>query len=300
MLTFQLVNYIHFFEKILQRVTQRYIDEMIAVVEYRHIFGCLHDEDGPVSLEREMAIFTKVYAQFRVMHPLFRMKIIVCGLKIVGKDHIQAMLDAVESATKMESSTESAYQMVCGFDMVNEEDYHMKIDEFLPQILAMKIRMGDKFQLYLHAGESYSRYNKELYDAVLLGSKRIGHGFALARCKNLINLVKEKNVCLECCPVSNRVLGYCSDLRTHPARGLLAQGVKISLSPDDQGFWDAEGVTLDYVLAYVAWGLDLADIKQLCLNSLEFASTDEAHKKQLREFFDYKWYKFLLYIKGRY
>jgi len=29
--------------------------------------------------------------------------------------------------------------------MVNEEDYNMKIDEFLPQILATKQRMGDKF-----------------------------------------------------------------------------------------------------------------------------------------------------------
>jgi len=72
-----------------------------------------------------------------------------------------------------------------------------------------------------------------MYDAVLLGSKRIGHGFALARSKNLIKLVKERDVCLECCPVSNRVLGYVADLRCHPVRGLLAQGVKVSLSPDD-------------------------------------------------------------------
>ena len=159
--------------------------------------------------------------------------------------------------------------------------------------------MGDKLQLYLHAGESYSTCNKEMYDAVLLGSKRIGHGFALAKSKNLIQMVKENNVCIECCPVSNRILGYCSDLRCHPTRGLLAQGVKVSISPDDQGFWDAKGVTLDYVLAYLAWGLDLADMKALCMNSLEFASISEEEKESIREFFDYKWYKFLLYVKGR-
>jgi adenosine deaminase CECR1 len=43
----------------------------------------------------------------------------------------------------------------------------------------------------LHAGESYSNKNKELYDAILLGTKRIGHGFALAKHPKLIEMVKE-------------------------------------------------------------------------------------------------------------
>jgi adenosine deaminase CECR1 len=143
------------------------------------------------------------------------------------------MLDAVENATKLEDSQQKGYNLVCGFDLVNEEDYNYPIDYFLEQILITKQRMGDKFQVYFHAGESYSSANKELYDAVLLGSKRIGHGFALAKSKSLIELVKEKNICIECCPISNRILGYCYDLRCHPTRGLLAQGVKVSLSPDD-------------------------------------------------------------------
>ena len=69
--------------------------------------------------------------------------------------------------------------MVSGFDMVNEEDYNQPIDDFLEQMLAVKMKLGDKFQVYLHAGETYSRKNTELHDAILLGTKRIGHGFAL-------------------------------------------------------------------------------------------------------------------------
>lgn len=76
--------------------------------------------------------------------------------------------------------------------------------------------------MYLHAGESNSRNNKELYDAILLGTKRIGHGFALARSRTLIDIVKKQDICVECCPVSNHILGYCYDLRNHPTRGLLA------------------------------------------------------------------------------
>ena len=148
--------------------------------------------------------------------PLFRMKVIVCGLKLAGKSHIQLMLDNIEERKQ------DAWSMIAGFDMVNEEDYNAPIDEFLEQILTTKERMGDDFRVILHAGESNSRNNNEIYDAILLGTKRIGHGFAIAKHPKLIELVKEKDICIECCPVSNFVLGYTKDLRCHPVRGLIA------------------------------------------------------------------------------
>lgn len=51
-------NYKPFFERILYRVTRDFIKELVTVVEYRHIFGCVFDDDGkPISLEEELAIF---------------------------------------------------------------------------------------------------------------------------------------------------------------------------------------------------------------------------------------------------
>lgn len=127
----------------------------------------------------------------------------------------------------------------------------------------------------------------------MLGTKRIGHGFGLVMRPDLIDLVKKENICVECCPVSNKVLGYVHDLRTHPTRSLLANGVKVSISPDDHGFFDSPGVTLDYLYAYLCWDLTLLDLKQLCLNSIEFAGVSEADKVELRNFFNYKWEIFL-------
>lgn len=45
--------------------------------------------------------------------------------------------------------------MIAGFDMVNEEDYNMHIDDFLEQIYTAKLKYGDKFNVIMHAGESY-------------------------------------------------------------------------------------------------------------------------------------------------
>lgn len=117
---------------------KNYINELVTIVEWRHIFGCLHDEDGPVSIDRELDIFYKVEKLIQARFPLFRMKIIVCGLKMLGKSHIQAMLDAIESRIEK-------YNMISAFDMVNEEDYNEGIDYFLEQILETKKRCGDKF-----------------------------------------------------------------------------------------------------------------------------------------------------------
>ena len=74
----------------------------------------------------------------------------------------------------------------------------------------------------------------------------------------------------------------------------------MSISPDDPGFFDAEGVTLDYVYAFLAWELNLADLKKLCVNSLEHAMIGEEDKEKLRVFFDYKWKKFLEFVKSKY
>ena len=176
--------------------------------------------------------------------------------------------------------------MISGYDMVCEEDYNPKCDEFLENLYAAKLKYGDRFNLIMHAGESYLRTNTELYDAILLGTKRIGHGFNLMMHPNLIKIVKDKKICLECCPVSNKVLGYVTDLRLHPVRSLLAQGVPVSISSDDPGFWSADGVTLDYLTAYIEWGLSLEDLKQLAMNSIEYSTMSKEQKTELKKFFE--------------
>ena len=62
--------------------------------------------------------------------------------------------------------------------MVNEEDYTPPILEFIEQVLTGKSRdKKSEMPCYFHAGETHDRNNENLYDAVLLNSKRIGHGF---------------------------------------------------------------------------------------------------------------------------
>jgi adenosine deaminase CECR1 len=117
------------------------------------------------------------------------MGIIACGLKIVGKEHCQSQIDAYFNGQKI------APELVIGYDMVCEEDFTPTIEDMLPQIYEAKAKaasMGIEFPLYFHCGESNVKDHQQLYDAILLGTKRIGHGFHLAFHPELIKIVKEK------------------------------------------------------------------------------------------------------------
>ena len=40
---------------------------------------------------------------------------------------------------------------------------------------------------------------------------------------------------------------------------------------------------MDYVVAMIAWELDLADLKKLALNGITYSTLDEERKKVLKE-----------------
>ena len=65
------------------------------------------------------------------------MKLIICGLKMFGRGHIQSQIDAIIEADKHTN-------LISGFDMVNEEDFNPPIDDFLDQIMAVKMKLGDR------------------------------------------------------------------------------------------------------------------------------------------------------------
>ena len=167
------------------------------------------------------------------------------------------MLQQIDAMAEADKTTD----LIAGFDMSNEEDYCPPIDDYLELLYTVKIKYGNKFQFYLSAGQNYSRANTNLHDAILLGAKRIGHGLGLAQHPNLIEMVKENDICIEACPISNKVLGYVHDLRLHPARALMRNGVKVSISSAYPGFFNNYGVTLDYLIAYLEWDLDLSDMR---------------------------------------
>ena len=95
------------------------------------------------------------------------------------------------------------------------------------------------------------------------------------------------------------VLGYTLDMRNHPVRYMLHQGLQASVSSDDPGFFHYSGVTLDFVYVTLAWELDLWDLKKLAINGIKYSSIPEAKKEaMMQEVFYPQWAQFVAMLNS--
>lgn len=215
--------------------------------------------------------------------------------------------DAIETGRLMASNPD----LVSGYDLVGEEDAGLPTLAFAPVLLEaneMLKAKGMSLSLYLHGGEtrlplsdrlpgpgggSPPSFNNNMVDLLLLGTKRVGHGFSVACDPHLMGLYREKGTCFEISPISNQVLGYVDDLRAHPALALIRAGLPVCINPDDPALFGYVGVTHDFWAAVVAWNLDLPMVKSLIMNSLRHASLDAQAAERLRHRWQASWDAFI-------
>lgn len=164
-------RYHEYFRKTVFEILYKCAKQNIFVIELRHTPGSLYDDDNePVSLHDEMVIFKEELERVREEFPHTELRLIFIGLKIVGKKHIEKMIQYYSECKEFS-------EFVAGFDMANEEDCSPPISEFLEEIFKGKQADGPaQMPCFMHCGESHRRDNWNVVDAILLKSKRIGHG----------------------------------------------------------------------------------------------------------------------------
>ncbi|KAK6082146.1 adenosine deaminase family protein [Seiridium cupressi] len=174
--------------------------------------------------------------------------------------------------------------LVAGYDLVGQEDLGRPLKDVLPELFWFRKQCAEEgvtIPFFFHAGEclgSGSETDHNLYDAILLGTRRIGHGFSLYKHPLLVDLVKDKKILIESCPISNEVLRLCGSVMSHPLPALLARGVHCSLCNDDPAMLgqDTAGSTHDFWQALQGWeNLGLAGLGSLAENSVRWAAFED-------------------------
>lgn len=291
---YRFVTYRPIFPEYLNRGLDVLVEDGIQHVELRMPFRNrmydLEHQAGDLPVEEFAKILERAVDRQRLKDPAFTMKVIHTDLRFKSN---AVIWEDIQEAVSMKKRYPDWLK---GYDLVAEEDngeatlFHAKT--FLRLDSLEKARKVE-LPLYLHDGESDWASVANLYDAILLGTRRIGHGFNLFRFPNLIELVKRNNVCIEVNPLSNQILGYLRDLRIHPASTYLRRGVDCIISSDDPLIFDYEGLSYDFWSVYMAWELDLAALKQLCRNSLEHAALSEEEKTEALAAWEQKWMLFV-------
>ncbi len=139
----------------------------------------------------------------------------------------------------------------------------------------------------IHAGEVGGP--AQIRNAVeLLGAERIGHGIAAMHDPALMDLLAERRIALEICPVSNLCTGALarqlsrssSRIEDHPLPRLLRHGIPVVLSTDDPAMFHTS-LSAEYEAAQ-AMGLSGPELERLRQMSFEYAFLAEDRKLQLR------------------
>jgi len=219
----------------------------------------------------------------------FFVKYISCGFRSNNREQIARVLD------RALDRRETNPRLIKGFDLVEEEDKTQTNLYFINELLNVRHKAKQRnitLPLYLHSGESNWAENENVLDAILLNAKRIGHGLTLVKHPLLMQIVKERDIAIEVCPISNQVLGYVADLRNHPAVTYLNGGLPVVICPDDPGVWRC-AFSYDFYVAFMAWGLDLKGLKQLAMNSLLYSAMDQEEKERALRVWEEKWEEFI-------
>ena len=170
-------------------------------------------------------------------------RFIATGVRNLGAENVTEVAKFVR---------DNPHPLVTGFGIAGNERAG-KFDDFAE---ALSIAKGAGLKLALHAGEICGP--ESIRDAVRLGASRVGHGVSAVQDPALMKELAEKNIMVEVCPTSNRILvgELKGDLANHPARKL----------------YDAK-----------EFGFTKAEMYDITLCALDCSFADVKTRKQLKE-----------------
>lgn len=235
-------------------------------------------------------LYYKTLQRFKKEHPTFiDCKFIFAPLRFIDTNQLKVHIETYKTLKA------KFPDFIAGFDLVGQEDKGFPLKGFAEELIAER----NNIPYFFHAGETNWNgidSDENILDAILLGTKRIGHGFALVKHPRALEEVKKRQICIEVNPVSNQVLKLVEDMRNHPAAVLFSDNYPVVVSSDDPSFWEACPLTSDFYFAFMGIAsarADLKFIKQLVLNSLKFSSMTPEEQTRAEKLWTDEWNKFL-------
>ncbi|KAM7200159.1 adenosine deaminase [Rhypophila sp. PSN 637] len=291
-----ILHYEPIWRAFLRRLMEQSVEDGVYWIEIRFAWGLdyhrSHSETPEPDYNHMFQVMAEEIAAFRTSnpHPLANK---FWGIRMIWtairswptKDIIASMANCI--TTKLEFP-----ELLSGFDLVGYEEHGRPLVDLLPELFWFRKQCaieGVEIPFFFHAGECLGdgdSTDKNLFDAVLLGTRRIGHGFSLYKHPKLIQAVKDKKILIESCPISNEMLRLTGSIMQHPLPALLARGVACALCNDDPAILgqDTAGMTHDFWQALQGWeNLGLAGLGELAENSVRWAAfEDQGHEEWVK------------------
>jgi len=115
-----------------------------------------------------------------------------------------------------------------------------------------------------HAGETTGP--EAIWEALAIGSERLGHVLSAVEDPELIQELKVRSTGLELNPTSNVRTGVCPSFAAHPLRRYFDAGLLVTLNSDDPAFFGSD-IANEYLLAHTEQGFTRDELRHLAANS---------------------------------
>ncbi|KAK0708298.1 adenosine/AMP deaminase [Lasiosphaeris hirsuta] len=303
-----LFNYETAYKEYTQLCLQEFVDDNIQYAEIRPNFMSTNQvwkDDGSTRIDNWgiMELIIKAYEAFQQSHKqrvLKGLKIIYCTPRSFDAEKVKASLDEC-LRVKLQYP-----EWIAGFDLVGEESKGRPLKDFIEEFLQFKKDCKEEkvdIPFLFHCGETLdigTDTDENLVDALLLGSKRIGHGFALPRHPYIMEQMKRHKVCVEVCPISNEVLGLTPRANGHAMFNLLANNVHCTVSTDN-GTPFRSRLSHDFYQAMAGKSdMTLHGWRQLIEWSLEHSCLEDDRRAKIRQEWETMWQNFCKWIVEEY
>lgn len=153
--------------------------------------------------------------------------------------------------------------------------------EFPPEPFATVFSRARELGLHTtaHAGEAAGP--SSIWGALqALGAERIGHAARAGNDPKLITYLKEKQIPLEMCPLSNARTGVVSQYHLHPVKQFYESGLLVTINTDDPKMFN-NSLAEEYQMLMTQHGFTVQDIQLVITNAVKSAWLDDEDKQIL-------------------
>src|SRR5580692_1538092 len=126
-----------------------------------------------------------------------------------------------------------------------------------------------------HAGETTGP--EAIWEALSIGSERIGHALSAIQDAALVEELKARNIPLELNPTSNVRTGVCPSFADHPLREYFDRGLLVTLNSDDPALFGSD-LANEFLLAHTEQGFTRDELRRLAANSIRASFLPDVEK----------------------
>jgi adenosine deaminase/aminodeoxyfutalosine deaminase len=133
-----------------------------------------------------------------------------------------------------------------------------------------------ELRLTNHAGETTGP--EAIWEALSIGSERLGHVLSARDDLKLIHELKSRRIGIELNPTSNVRTGVCPSFSDHPLRRYFDEGLLVTLNSDDPAFFGSD-LANEFLLAHTEQGFSKDELQELAANSIRASFLPDVTKR---------------------